>query len=126
MKLFDVNGKLINVDIKPSSFPIKKYSKSALQQKVGEYLQNKYPHCSVLEEYPIAGTRMHVDFFIPQRKEIYEIDGEQHSSFNSHFHGSKLTSDKFAKQVSRDIVKEQWAEMNGFKLIRITDESELK
>lgn len=53
MKMFDINGDLINVDVRPSSYPIRGYSKSNLQGQIGTLLQEKFPIEPILEEFII-------------------------------------------------------------------------
>lgn len=123
MKLYDIHGKLVNVDVRPSSYPIKQISKSKLQKEVGDFLQEKFPHSSILEEFTIPGSRFKIDFFIVDKKLIIEVDGEQHYK-NGFFHGQILEKG-FARQVKRDIIKEEWAEINGLKTIRIKNKEDL-
>lgn len=125
MKIFDINGKLQNIDVRPSSYPLKSRSKSILQDKVKEYLISKYPRSGILEEFIIPGSRLSVDFFLPKEGLVFEIQGIQHSEHNPFFHGDKREN-KYASQKRRDMKKVEWAETNGFKLIEIFEEKDLK
>jgi hypothetical protein len=125
MKLYDINGKLVNVDIKQSSYPIKGKSKSILQGKVGEYLQEKYRFEVILEEFVIPSSRLSVDFFIPKQGIVIEIDGVQHDKHVPYFHKDQKVSTKFAGQVKRDINKEQWVLYNNYTMIRINNEEDI-
>src|SRR5688572_5099740 len=116
MRMFDIDGNLVNVDVRESRHPLKAMSKSTLQGAAGQKLKEKYPLESILEEFPIPGSRMSVDFFIPKKKLIVECDGIQHKEFTPFFHGDIMASKAFANQKSRDRIKDQWAEMNGFRL----------
>jgi hypothetical protein len=124
MKMFDIDGEFISVDVRPSSYPIKSKSKSSLQGKVGQYLIERFPRNNILEEFTIPNSRLSIDFFISDLGLAIEIDGEQHSKFIPFFHGDKNQL-KFAGQIKRDIKKEQWCEINGFTLIRIIDEKDI-
>lgn len=123
--MFDAHGDLVTVDVRPSSYPLKGISKSKLQSIVGSFLQENYPRECILEEFTVPGTKSTVDFFLPKIGIAVEIDGRQHNQFTSHFHGNKLEN-KFAKQKIRDTIKEYWCELNGFKLIRIFKEEDIK
>lgn len=125
MKMLDIDGDLVNVDVKPSSYPIKHVSKSALQGKTGEFLQTAFPHSNILEEFPVPGSAFHVDYFVPDRKLVIEVNGIGHDKFTPFFHGNKETSNKFAKQVRRDSLVQNWADNNGFKLVEIRTEKDL-
>jgi very-short-patch-repair endonuclease len=125
MKLYDINGELVQTDIRPSNKPVKFKSRSILQGKVGEKLQELYPRDTILEDFTIPGSRLSVDFFLPKREMVIEIDGIQHSEYTPFFHGPLSTSGGYGKQVSRDRQKEGWCSMNGFKLIRIEKDEDL-
>jgi len=126
MKMFDINGDFVNVDVRPSSYPVKGISKSKLQGEIGQKLQNDYPREIVLEEFIIPGSRMAFDFFLPRKKIVIECDGSQHFEFSPFFHGDRETSHKFAKQIGRDRAKEEWAEINNIKVIRISSKEEME
>ena len=125
MKIFDINGELVGIDIRPSRNPVKWKSKSNLQGKVGLYLSEKYPHDILLEEFTIPGSRSSVDFFMPKKKLVVEVQGKQHDEFVPHFHGNTLTSKKFIEQNHRDQKKIEWAAMNGFRLVEIRTEKDI-
>lgn len=124
MKIFDINGDLVSIDVRPSRNPVKYKSKSNLQGKVGLYLSDKYPHDVLLEEFYIPGSRSSVDFFMPKKKLVVEVNGRQHDEFVPHFHGNALGSNKFIEQKKRDSKKVNWAEMNGFKFVEIRSEDD--
>lgn len=120
MKLFDINGTLVSVDVRESSFPIKPRSRSILQGQLGEQLIAKYPQQTILEDFIIPGSKLSLDFFIPRLKKAYEVNGDQHYQSIPFFHGA-INENKFAKQVNRDIKKAEWCEMNGIDLIEIRE-----
>lgn len=124
--MFDINEELVNVDVKPSTYPIKGISKSKLQTVVAEILTEKFPREPILEEFIIPGSRMSVDFFLPLKQIVVEIDGRQHQEFTPFFHGDKATSNKFANQIKNDRQKTYWCEINKYKLIRIIDKKDLE
>ena len=58
-----------------------------------------------------------VDFYCKDLMLAIEVDGEQHNSYNRHFHGkSKLN---FIESIKRDSQKELFCERNKIKLVRI-------
>ena len=122
--MFDVNGRIVSADIRQSSFPIRAVSKSILQGKVGQFLKEKYPRAIILEEFTCPGSRLSVDYFLPDLKLVIEISGVQHQKFTPHFHGP-ITGTKFAKQKNHDQAKALWAETNGFKFVEIFEESDM-
>jgi len=124
MKLIDINGNPVIVDVRQSSWPIRGISKSKLQSIIGEKLVKKYPYFEVLEEWRIPGTMLTFDFFVPKIQKAFEIQGIQHLEHNNFFHGDKATSNKFAKQIKRDMTKVNWCEMNNIKLVEIFKEED--
>jgi hypothetical protein len=126
MKMYDVDGNFVNADIRESRYPLKGISKSALQGKAAIKLRESYPYASILEEFQVPGSQMTVDFFVPSQGLVVEVDGRQHEEFVPFFHGDKSTSRKFVEQVNRDGRKELWAQNNKFKMVRITEESQLE
>jgi hypothetical protein len=124
--MFNIDGELVNVDVRSSRYPIKSVSKSKLQKMVGERLSENYPYEAILEDFVIPGSKMSVDFFVPRRGIVVEIQGRQHSEHIPFFHGDRKQSDAYAKQQIRDTVKSRWAESNGFKFIEIRSEQEME
>jgi len=97
-------------------------SRSKFQKAAKDFLRPYLENHLVFEEFPVAGTRMTFDFYIPAKRLAIEIDGEFHHSYNSHFHGHKL---KFLGQVQRDLMKEEFCELNDIHLLRINKKEEL-
>ena len=124
MKLLNIRQKEVNVDIRPSSFPIKVESKSKLQKLTGEKLIEKYPRTTILEEFTIPGSIMRLDFFLPNLGIVVEVSPKESHEYNSFFHGPR-ESLKYAKQKERDRLKSQWCEWNNFQLIEIITEKDL-
>lgn len=124
MKIIDINGNYVNVDVRQSTYPLRPKSKSKLQQETSEYLVNKYGSDVILEEFPIPGSRLSVDFFLPRRGIVVECDGRQHDEYTPFFHGN-IEKNEFAKQKSHDRQKEVWVENNGFALVRIRNTKDL-
>lgn len=126
LKMFDLNGKFVSVDVRPSSYPIRGVSKSKLQGLTAEKLQELYPLEPLLEEFNVPGSKMTVDFFLPKMGLIVEVDGIQHDQHSPFFHGDRRVSKKYAGQIYRDNQKEVWAENNGFRIVRVKTEKDLE
>lgn len=105
-------------DLKPKAL-----CRSNRQYDVGQFLTTRYPLDTVLEDVTIPGTRLSLDFYIPQRKIAVEVQGEQHDSYNAWYHGGKRGN--FAKQQQRDSDKELFCELNRIKLIKVANVKEL-
>lgn len=118
MKFYDTKGREHKIDIRPSRWKRKAVGegKGLFQSKVGELLAHKYVGEFVLEEFPIPGENLRLDFFLPRRKLAVEVQGTQHYEFNAFFH-----EDKYAFQASqqRDKRKVKWCELNGINLIKV-------
>ncbi len=124
MKMYDINNNLVNVDVRESSYPIRNRHPSEFQAKVYEKIREKYPNEIVLEEYNVCGSKLRIDFFLPRLGIAIEASPEHHVKHTKFFHGDR-NSGKFAGQIRRDITKEKFIEINGFKLIVIEDEKDL-
>lgn len=127
MKMLDINGNLVRVDVREASFPMKAKSKSILQGLVGQKLRELYPSSVILEEFfiPGHGCRLSVDFFLPGRGIVIECQSSIHEKFSPFHHGQR-TASTFHKQVRNDSVKSAWAENNGFQFIEIWSEKDIK
>jgi hypothetical protein len=99
-----------------------KYSKrSSLHMKAKKLLDKIFPYDRILEEVSLAGTRtnrrrgtLRADFFIPNRRMLVEVHGEQHFKFNTFFFKDKLS---FYKAKARDSEKREWCDINDIQLI---------
>lgn len=125
MRMLDVKGKLVNVDIRSSKYPLKHKSKSSLQGITQRFLIEKYPADVILEDFTVPGSRMSVDFLIWSRALVVEVQGSQHQEHNDFFHGSH-DNKNFYKQVKRDTKKQSWAESNGLDFIEIFKQEDLE
>ena len=123
MKLLMLDGRTINVNVDQSRFPLRgEKSRSKLQNDVGIALFNRFSFHTILEEFPVAGTQLSIDFFIPGVMIAIEADGEQHRKFSKFFHG---TIQNFKKQQERDARKQKWCDMNDITLIRCSSADDL-
>lgn len=83
--------------------------RSTYHIKAKNLLTNIFPYDNILEEVALPGTRLSIDFFLPQRKLMIEVQGSQHMYFNKLFHGE---IDGFINSLKRDSIKKQWCELN--------------
>jgi hypothetical protein len=90
--------------------------RSKIQHSIGQMISKKYPLDPILEDITIPDTRLSLDFYLPQRKIAFEIQGEQHSEMNPFFHDSIAD---FENQKQRDEMKELFCELNNIRLIKL-------
>jgi len=84
---------------------------SANHMRARQLLEKIFPFDQRLEEVWLPGTGgLEADFYIPPRKLLVEVHGEQHYQFVPHFHRHKLG---FLKGRGRDNRKRRWCELNG-------------
>lgn len=124
MNILDINGNRIKIRIDPEKFSLKRTFRSDLQSVVAERLTNKYPHDTILEDFTIPGSKLSVDFFIPNRRLVIECNGQQHDHYVSFYHGDRGNTN-FAKQKNRDAKKSYWCEINSFQLIEVWSEDDI-
>ncbi len=127
MKVRSINdsNESVTWDIKPSRYPIKSQAacRSKRQYEVGQILKQRYKLDSILEDVTIPGTRLSLDFYLPQRQIAVEVQGEQHGEFNPFFHEDM--SD-FNAQQDRDAQKLQFCELNNIKLLTFDNAEEAR
>jgi hypothetical protein len=70
----------------------------------------------ILEEVPLPGTKLILDFFIPLQYLAIEVQGQQHYQYNPFFHGSKWG---FLQSRGNDRRKREWCEINNIRLIEL-------
>lgn len=124
MKMFDIEDKQVTVDVKQSTYPVKFTHRSNIQKLVAEVVSDIFPRDVILEDFIVPGSQKSVDFFIPRRSIVIEVQGRQHDEFVPFFHGKQETSNKFVKQKLADAQKRHWTEINGFTLIEISHRDE--
>ncbi len=124
--MFDIYGDLVNVDVRESRYPIKAKSRSSLQGLTASKLREEYPMDIILEDFTVPGSQLSVDFFLPKRRMVVEVQGRQHDEHVPFFHGDKTKPNKFAGQISKDRQKQEWAETNGYSFIEIRTQEELE
>ena len=115
MKVKDTKGRthswnLTGYIVPPSSLR----PRSELHITARSLIREAYPTDQVLEEVPIQGEGLYGDFYLPLRKKMIEVHGEQHYKYISFFH----TNIKgFMESKERDKRKQDWCNINEITLV---------
>lgn len=101
----------------------KKVNRSKLHEKAYKLLEELYPYDTILEEITLPGSKdqfgkrnLKADMFLPARRILIEVHGEQHYKFNNFFFKNKL---EFYRAKARDSDKVFWCETNDIELIEL-------
>lgn len=126
MKFICLNGREINISVRPSKNPIGKIHRSKLQTLVGQKLIERYPYEQICQDWVLPKSHLSLDFFIPRLIIAIEVNPIEsaHTKHNSFFHG-QITEGKFARQKRNDTEKARFCELNNIKLIEIFTEQDL-
>lgn len=90
---------------------------SEQSSELADFLYPYWKHDIVCVQVPCVGTRMSYDYVNATKRIIIEYDGAQHDKLVlGHFH---RTRSDYVAQIKRDLLKNQLAEKNGFKMVRI-------
>jgi len=90
--------------------------KSELHTKCRTLLQTIFPARVFLEEVPIPGLKLYVDFFLIFSSTVIEVQGRQHLEYTPHFHANKL---EFYRARQRDELKRRWCELNNIGMVEL-------
>ena len=115
MKVVDFNGREYNFPPSghmPNLGDLRKRSQYHLAAR--DLLKSMYPTQRILEEIPLPGIRLFADFYLPDRKIVIEVHGQQHYRFVAHFHG---TVAGFLGAKGKDLKKQEWCELNNISLV---------
>lgn len=111
MKVRGLDGRQHNLPLSADERNVDKQC-SAYHVRARAVLARIYPNDRTHEEVQLPGCqgqKLFLDFFLPLRRLAVEVQGEQHTKFIPHFHG---TMAGFLASLKRDRVKRQWCEMN--------------
>jgi hypothetical protein len=122
MRLLNIYGKLQSKTVGKYLINWDGKSRSKIQFKVKQFLKTFWQNQIVYEEFPVYGTRMHVDILNATKRVAIEVNGAQHSKFNKFFHAN--SRQKYLDSIKRDLEKAKWLESNNFILIEV-EESEV-
>jgi len=114
----DLTGRVHIFALDFKNFSMRPMSKSGPQKTLGNLLAKIYGPSKILEDYPLPGSNLSWDYWIPHSNIAFEFDGPQHQEFNKFFH---KTPEGFVKQVQRDNRKQRLADINGVRLLTITE-----
>ena len=120
MRLFDINGRLVNRNVSNYIINWDKKSRSNVQFLTKQFLRPFWQSQIVYEEFPCFGTLLKVDILNATLKIAVEVHGKQHESFNSFFHNGNPAN--YLKGIKNDFKKIKWLEKNNFKLIEIMED----
>ena len=120
MKFKTLTGSTKRVpNIKKKLIDWDKSSRSKFQYRVKKFLEPYWENHVVFEEFPVAGTRLSIDFYNANKKIAVEVQGSQHTKYNSFFHGGHKNN--YLEQLKRDEMKFKFCELNDICLIEIYD-----
>jgi len=98
-------------------------SRSKIQFSVKKFLKPYWAHDVVFEEFPVAGTKMTLDFYNATQKIAVEVQGGQHLKYTPYFHGESKSN--FLGQIRRDHEKQKFCELNSIKLVEVYPDDKL-
>jgi len=93
-------------------------SKSILQKKVKHFLFDFWRYDVVLEEFPIPGSLLSLDFFNANKRIAIEVQGGQHRKYIPYFHKRK---GDWLNQQYRDADKFNFCDINNITLLEIEE-----
>lgn len=94
-------------------------SRSNIQFNVKRFLYKYWKNHIVFEEFPVAGTKLSLDFYNANKKIAVEVQGKQHTKYVPFFHGKNRIN--YINQLQRDRDKLKFCEINEIQLIEIYD-----
>lgn len=124
MRLYNINGKLVNKNVNKYLIKWDKKSRSKLQFRIKQFLRQYWENQIVFEEFPVYGSLMKVDIINATKRIAIEVNGNQHSEFNPFFHDKSRL--KYLGSITRDYQKHEWLTKNNFKIIELEESEEDK
>ncbi len=94
-----------------------KSSRSKIQFNTKQFLKDFWFNHVVFEEFPVAGTKLSLDFYNASKKIAVEVQGQQHRKYVPFFHGNHKMN--YIDQLRRDKQKSDFCDINDIKLIEI-------
>lgn len=98
-------------------------SRSKIQYSAKQFLKKYWSNHIVFEEFPVAGTRLSLDFYNANKKIAVEVQGRQHTKYVPFFHGKNKIN--YINQLKRDQDKLMFCELNNIQLVEIYDGDEV-
>jgi len=98
-------------------------SRSKIQFNAKQFLKQYWSKHIVFEEFPVAGTKLSLDFYNANKKIAIEVQGKQHTKYVPFFHGKNKIN--YLNQLKRDQDKLKSCEINDIQLVETYDADEL-
>jgi hypothetical protein len=98
-------------------------SRSKIQYNAKQFLKKYWSNHIVFEEFPVAGTKLSLDFYNANKKIAVEVQGKQHTKYVPFFHGKNKIN--YINQLQRDQDKLKFCELNDIQLVEIYDGDEI-
>jgi hypothetical protein len=98
-------------------------SRSKIQYNAKQFLKKYWSNHIVFEEFPVAGTKLSLDFYNANKKIAVEVQGKQHTKYVPFFHGKNKIN--YINQLKRDQDKLKFCELNDIQLVEIYDGDEM-
>ena len=98
-------------------------SRSKIQYNAKQFLKKYWSNHIVFEEFPVAGTKLSLDFYNANKRIAVEVQGKQHTKYVPFFHGKNKIN--YINQLKRDQDKLKFCELNDIQLVEIYDGDEI-
>lgn len=98
-------------------------SRSKIQYNTKQFLKKYWSNHIVFEEFPVAGTKLSLDFYNANKKIGVEVQGKQHTKYVPFFHGKNKIN--YINQLKRDQDKLKFCELNDIQLVEVYDGDEV-
>lgn len=98
-------------------------SRSKIQFQTKQFLKKYWSKHIVFEEFPVAGTKLSLDFYNANKKIAVEVQGKQHTKYVPFFHGKNKIN--YLNQLKRDQDKLKFCEANDIQLIEVYQDDEI-
>lgn len=110
------SSKTVNVRI--AKYTIKWDKSPSNEQKIlQDFLYPLWKNHIVLAEMRVPGSKMRCDIVNVTKMLILEYSpASHHGTFNKFFHKNRV---KYWESIKRDVQKEDWAAVNGFKMVTL-------
>lgn len=117
MKLRDLKGREHKLNLSMYLPDLSKdQNKSSLHVRARLLLKAEFPFEAILEEVPVPGESLYLDFFVPNKRLVIETNGKQHYEFNSLYH---RTRGDFLDGLKRDRRKREWCLFNELIIVEL-------